>query len=357
MNRITHAGLFGLIFLLSVGAFAQQSINVELVGRLPFSAPANDVWGYVDSTGHEYAIMGLIDRTVIIDISTDPSQPTEVGSIPWLSDLPFGWKDIRTYGNYAYVVREPGDMTNLGMQIIDISDPTDPFVAGYYDSTLLSGHNLHIADGYAYVAGSFPNFGIQILDLSDPIAPVEVGMWQQAYVHDVYVRNDTAYASAILDDALYIIDVTDKSAPVTLATITDYPYNDTHSAWTTDDGQFVLTADEVVNGHLNVWDIRDLGNIHHAGEYFPLSGTIIHNVLVKGDYAFISYYTLGFRVVDISDPFNPVEIAFYDTYPQSNGEEFFGAWGVYPFAPSGYIYVSDINSGFYLFRFTDIQSD
>jgi len=45
-----------------------------------------------------------------------------------------------------------------------------------------------------------------------------------------------------------------------------------------------------------------------------------------------------------------VEVGYFDTYTPSNSAGFNGAWGVYPFLPSGNILVSDINSGLYVFR-------
>ncbi|MGV8835330.1 Calx-beta domain-containing protein, partial [Cellvibrio sp.] len=52
----------------------------------------------------------------------------------------------------------------------------------------------------------------------------------------------------------------------------------------------------------------------------------------------------------ISDPRNPKEAGFFDTYPIANSASFNGAWGTYPFLPSGNILVNDINSGLYVIR-------
>ncbi|MHC4925146.1 MAG: hypothetical protein ACYTG4_13905 [Planctomycetota bacterium] len=48
---------------------------------------------------------------------------------------------------------------------------------------------------------------------------------------------------------------------------------------------------------------------------------------MKGDYAYISRYSLGVRVVDISDPYNITEVGYYDTYPAGNGGGYPGCWG------------------------------
>jgi hypothetical protein len=54
--------------------------------------------------------------------------------------------------------------------------------------------------------------------------------------------------------------------------------------------------------------------------------------------------------LDITDPTNPVETGFFDTFPLANSASFNGAWGVYPFLPSGNILINDINSGLYVLR-------
>ncbi len=86
----------------------------------------------------------------------------------------------------------------------------------------------------------------------------------------------------------------------------------------------------------------------------PVTATIsdpaatVHNVFVVGDVLFASYYTAGFRVFDVSDPSQPGVVYEYDTLP-TEGQVWDGAWGVYPFAPSGNVYVSDIRSGLHVF--------
>ena len=65
----------------------------------------------------------------------------------------------------------------------------------------------------------------------------------------------------------------------------------------------------------------------------------VHNVFVLGDYAHISYYEDGYVVLDISNPMNPQFAGQYDTYPGAGGGTYNGAWGVYPYLPSGNVIV------------------
>ena len=76
-----------------------------------------------------------------------------------------------------------------------------------------------------------------------------------------------------------------------------------------------------------------------------------HNAYIKRDYAYISHYESGLKVVDISDPNNITEVGYYDTYPQGETPNFHGAWGTYPFFSSGKILISDIETGLYVVYF------
>ena len=87
-------------------------------------------------------------------------------------------------------------------------------------------------------------------------------------------------------------------------------------------------------------------------QYLGPTNSIDHNGYVKGDLFYLSSYTAGVRVIDVSsiESANIEEIGFFDTYPENNNREFNGAWSVYPFFPSGNIIISDINRGLFVIR-------
>ena len=64
-----------------------------------------------------------------------------------------------------------------------------------------------------------------------------------------------------------------------------------------------------------------------------------------------SNYVAGLRVIDISDPANPVEIGYFDTVPWGeNDPGFAGSWSNYPFFESGTIVVTSIKEGLFLLK-------
>ena len=101
---------------------------------------------------------------------------------------------------------------------------------------------------------------------------------------------------------------------------------------------------------VKIMDVSDYNNITvlsilNSGEN---AQSMAHNGIIKGDFLYLAYYHDGLRVFDISDPSNPVQVCNYDTYSPSSYNSYKGAWGVYPYLPSGNIIVSDMQSGLYV---------
>ena len=78
--------LSAMLIISSVG-FSQ--LNLSLLSQYQYPAArgdGSDIWGYVDQSGNEYAIMGLEEGTSIMDV-TDPMNPTEVFYSPGTSTI------------------------------------------------------------------------------------------------------------------------------------------------------------------------------------------------------------------------------------------------------------------------------
>lgn len=336
---------FVLIFLLSLACqiFAQTSRNTTLIGNLNYGSGSftNDVWGYTDPSGNDYALVGR--RTGVSIVKVESTGLTEVDFVPGISSI---WRDIKTHDRYAYVTNESGN----GLDIIDLSPLPDPVRLVGTDTTAFKrAHNLYITDGFAYISGPDRIRGVDILDLSDPELPIKVGEWPSPYFHDVYVRNDTLFGSAFNRGSLVILDVGDKSAPVQITEI--FPGRNVHNAWTTEDGKYVMTTQEAGGLSVKMWDIQDPFNAKIVHEYLAFPSQLAHNTHIKGDYAYISHYGDGVRIVDIADPTHLVEVGYYDTFPENTGAAFEGNWGAFPFTSSGYIYATDEGFGLFVISF------
>ena len=314
------------------------------------SAGYNDIWGYVDGSGNEYALLGVQTGTSIINV-TDPVNPVEVAFIPGPQSI---WRDIKVHGIYAYTVTEQTG-SGQGLQIIDLSQlPISASLVNTVDTWFNHAHNIFIDDGFAYVIGTGGGGGMHILDLTDPVNPVETAYYTQSgYIHDVYVWNDTVVACAGSSGEYHLVDVSDKSNPQLVSASPSIPGIYAHSGWMTEDKRYFYGAEEFNSIDITVWDLQDRStwDLVVPSWQMPTGNSIIHNLFVRGNYAHISYYTSGYVVLDISDPTSPQLAGQYDTYPQNNSGNYDGAWGCYPYLPSGNTLISDISTGLYVLHF------
>ena len=344
-----------LIFMMPIFLIAQSSYNMGLIGTYEWdTTEGSDIWGWFNpSTEEEYALVGLNDGFSCVNV-TSPSNPVEEF---YISDLNSTWRDIKTWGNYAYVTTE----ADAGLLIVDLSDMTgstywhvteflNPLTGS--NTSFTAAHNIYIDEyGIAYIFGassshgSSPADGVIFLDVdADPINPIYLGEWDEEYIHDGMARGDTLYAGCIYTGDLYIIDVSNKSNPFTIGTHPT-PNAFTHNAWVSDDGDYVFTTDETSDAYIGSYNISDMSNIQEVDriQSNPGSNSIPHNTHVDGNFLVTSWYRDGTTVHDISNPNNLVQVAYYDSYSGS-GNGFDGCWGTYPFLPSGIIISSDINS-------------
>ena len=63
------------------------------------------------------------------------------------------------------------------------------------------------------------------------------------------------------------------------------------------------------------------------------------------DHMYQSNYTVGLRILSISNRESPAELAYFDADPDSDAEGFSGAWSNYPFFESGVIAVTSMRGG------------
>ena len=363
-----------LSFLFTEGGFAQ---NINITQRAHVLNPGQtlaNICGYVKD-GREYALLGGSKGMIIVDV-TNPDVPKQVVQIPGIVNT---WKEIKTYKNIAYVTTEGGG----GLQIIDLSGLPDTNLTAYkaynyvgdvarnqVDTTIIGKmgafHALHIdtTKGFVYLFGgnsSVSNGGALVLDLKpDAYRPKYAGRfnittgYRDNYIHDGYVDNDTLFAAMVYNGTFNVIDFKNKLTPVVLAS-QQTPTAFTHNVWLTPNRKTLLTTDENTGSFLASYDVSNLSSIKLLDKVQNLStGSIVHNthILPNGNFAVTSWYKDGINIVDITRPQNLVVVGTYDTYPQGIGNGYGGAWGVYPFLPSGNLLVSNLDDGDGLFVLT-----
>lgn len=359
MNRIIFTSAFAFSFLVS-----SAQLNMTQTDQIDYNPLHNtgcsNLWGYTDELGNEYAIVGLNNGTSIVNVTN----PNNVNEIWYLPDSNSIWREVKVWGDYAYVTTEEA----AGLLIIDLSPLPGSTVLPNYrfwgpsGNQFSSAHSLFIDEnGVLYLHGTDRgNGGVIFYDLAaNPVNPPELGEYDNYYVHDSYARGDTLYAAHISDGFLNIVDVSNKSNPVIMATQVT-PSIFTHNAWINDAGTHVFTTDEVSNAYIASYNITNLSNITEADRTRSLAnnngnGSIPHNTYYNNGYLYTSYYRDGVVIHDVSDPENMIEVANYDV-STSSGDGFNSVWGVYPYFSSGTIIASDMENGLYVFSANLVQA-
>ena len=352
----------------SQNALGFPASNVTLESWLPLSsldgaASGNDIWGYVAPSGREYAIIGTSSSTVFVEV-TDPGNAQVVSVHPGQNSL---WRDIKTYRDYAYSVTEGGG----GIQVFDlgqIDSGTVTLANTIFDGGTGQTHNVAIDEisGFLYRTGGGGQ-GLRIYDLADPANPDYLRSWFQRYVHDAQIvtYTDGPYAGRQIaficgglnngfgDTRLSVLDVTNKFDIVTLSS-TAYPDRAyAHQGWLDPGRRFYYLGDELdEDGSLDttthIIDISELDRARYIRSFTNGNNAIGHNLFTVDDLIYAANYTSGLRVWDASDPYDPVEIGFFDTWPNNDNDSFNGLWGVYPYLPSGNVIGSDLERGLFV---------
>ncbi|HET9373110.1 MAG TPA: choice-of-anchor B family protein [Vicinamibacterales bacterium] len=375
--------------------------STELMAFLPPSKlthdghyiPMNDVWGWTDPrTKREWAIVCRRDGTTFVDM-TEPTKPVPVADLP-LTDgaRAAAWRDAKIYKDHVYIVADGAGQH--GMQVFDLTRlrtmkpqanglPQKVGVDTLY-TEIASAHNIVINEesGFAYSVGSSAGGttcggGLHMIDIREPKKPTFAGCFADTgtgragtgYSHDAqcvtYKGPDKRYKGHEIcvgsnELQISIADVTDKANPKALSRATYPRVAYTHQGWFTDDQRYFFLADEIdeINGiektRTLIWDLADLENPKLAKEHLGTEAATDHNLFIQGDYLYLANYRAGLRILNIKDPLNPREVAYFDTAPYTNnGPGYNGAWSVYPYFRSGIIVVNSIEQGVFFVRPAD----
>ena len=358
------------LVLAQFGAFAQTSMNIDSLFNwqdpsLPASSAHsntyNEVWGYAKNA-REYAIIGTTLGTHIFDV-TVPAASEEIAFIEGeLTGPQVVHRDYHDYDEYLYIVCDEGAST---LQIVDLRQLPDTAMV-VYDSPILfpRSHNIFIDSSSArmYMCGGTMEFAVY--SLADPASPTllldcpaDVPFWSSiGYIHDVFVRGDTAYLNAG-QNGLFVVDFRNIDTPQMIGSLDLYVqsgYN--HSGWLMDNEPFYALADETHGMDVKIIDVSDVSDLQvtdtigsNVHEF-----SIPHNLIYRDGLLFVSHYFDGLYMYDCEDPAHPILAGYYDTStePQQDGW-YRGCWGVYPFLPSGNILASDMQTGLWVFS-TDL---
>ena len=392
MNNLTQLLRSAMLSALTVVALASTALaqspcvnglaaglypcdNVDLYATMGVNqvggGDMNDIWGWTDPLdGKEYVLLGRTNGTAFIDIS-NPTSPVYLGNLNTntVSSL---WRDIKVYGNYAFIVSEAG---GHGMQVFDltklrnVNNPPVNFSADAVYTGFGNAHNIVINEETARAYGVGTNTasgGLHIVDIFNPLNPTILGTFSQdGYTHDAqvvtYIGPDAQYqgkeiAFACNENTITIVDVDDPTDATLISTEGYSGSAYTHQGWLTEDHKYFVVGDELdeqqsgVNTRTYFFNVEDLNNPFLAGTYTATTSAIDHNLYIRDGIAYQSNYRAGLRMLDVSNAPNAEEVGFFDLYPSSDAASFNGTWSNYPYFASGIVAVSHIEEGLFLLK-------
>ena len=347
----------------------------------------NDVWGWTDpGSGREIVLVGMSNQTAFVDI-TDAAFPRYLGRLPMPETAQASaWRGMKVYNNHMFVVSDGA--AQHGMQVFDLTRLLDVDTPMTFDvdaryTGIASAHNIAINEetGFAYSVGSSGGGetcggGLHMINIQDPLNPTFAGCFSDmtsgrrgtGYSHDaqcvIYRGPDEDYQGHELclgsnETHLSIADVTDKDNPVSVALVTYPNVAYSHQGWLTEDHAYFFMGDELDESGDNVeftrtliWDLRDLDDPVLAREYLADTRATDHNLYILGNTMYQSNYNSGLRVLDVSDPLNPVPVGHFDTVPYGGDTpQMNGSWSNYPYFESGNVVVTSGREGLFLVRY------
>jgi hypothetical protein len=296
---------------------------------------------YVVSTNGGTKTGGL----TVFDVS-NKAAPVKVKTVEMPGDS--FWNAVWARDNALYVAS-----ASKGVLVFDISNPADPQLVKSVPSgtTQLNNHTLFVEGNRLYAT---MNTRVIIFDISSPLNPVELNRYAPytTVAHDILAVGDRLYVNYGL--AGYV--VADVSNPNDLRTLGRYRHFDIFShanAVGTFGGRTIaFMGGEGPGEHLRVLDVTDPAHIVKIGEFKLRPNISIHNMLLVGRKLYLTWYQEGVRVLDVSNPTQPTQVAYFNTWRQSDPHQadyFDGAIGI-RIPGDGFIYTVDTVRGLLILR-------
>jgi hypothetical protein len=315
-----------------------QSSNMEHIGFIPVPSATG-----IETQGN-YLYVGIIDEGMRIYDISNPANPTETGRFIG----PGYQNDVAIDGKRALLATDPPD-ADPGFDIIDISDPTNPVKIGEYKER--RAHAITLVGNLAFPSGTK---NMDIIDISDPNAPKTIGTFEaHAVIHDVKILGDRAYLATGTGQGMQMVDISDPTNPTEVSLLIDPETDYSHETIPNSTGNIAVMSDETfetgsAGGELTFIDTSDEQHPSILSKFFidvagyPPGLYSVHNFQIDGDKIITAWYSAGTRVINISDPANPVEIGHF--VPE-------GALTWEALTHRGYIYTGDTTRGIDILKF------
>ncbi len=238
---------------------------------------------------------------IVVDVS-NPSSPREVTRLTGINP-----SDIQIAGNYAFVssrytsIRPNGG----GIMIIDITNPTQPKLAGYeYNHSTGYGEGISVNSQGTYAFASFTTNGFTGWDIRNRAAPVRLPLQKGTYKipafsgDSVTGNGNFAYVGAH-NDGIWVVDISDKANPQDVGFAYYAGRYEDVSVYPSGSSLYLYGAGEWAN--IVIFDVTNpFLPKTMKGKVGPNSN-YAHDSIAKNGYL---YSTNG--IADISNPLSPI---------------------------------------------------
>jgi hypothetical protein len=314
-------------------ASATAAVNPVLAGSVSNSTvlPGIDA---VASAGHyAYTADYFAGRLSAVDISV-PSSPFVAGSSAASSGLKNG-SGVRIAGGYAFVVSKNSngpkgsgsndDGTGNSLTILDIhTNPAEPTIVGsvHDPNSLFGAYGIAVSGNYAYVAAQgcvttneqpCPNHSVgcdlDVIEISSPSGPKIVATLRNAqepkafaHVTSVAISGTYAYLTAAYQQRLTVVNIANPVSPKYITTL----YDPTHFPFPVDvavSGSYAYVVNQAAEGPLAAVDVSNPSAPKYVGSLAAGELDGAYRIQVRGKMAYVSSSTAAtVAVVDISNP-------------------------------------------------------
>jgi hypothetical protein len=276
----------------------------------------------------------------------EPTSPVKVKTVQFNGDS--YWNGVWSKGNALYVAS-----ANNGVLVFDITEPANPRLVTSLPGQAANNHTVFVDGDRLYAA---LNESVTLYDISTPTHPVELSRYVSedglAYPHDMFAVGDRLYIS-YAEVGYLVVDVSDPVHPRTLG---NYSYlnqfSHANAVGTFAGRSLAFMGGEGPGEHLRVLDITDPANMVKIGRFQLRPAVSIHNMLLVGQKLYVAWYQEGVRVLDVSNPTQPRQTAYFNTFRETDpnrGDYFDGAIGI-RLPGDGFLYTVDTSRGLLLLR-------
>ncbi|XXF79348.1 hypothetical protein P2318_06235 [Myxococcaceae bacterium GXIMD 01537] len=343
-------GSFEAVRVLAPPEGEAQASGLSLLSESPVSrGTAVDV--YV-THGHAY-VVSLGGGLFVYDVR-DPRHPVLTKHVYSASDN--SWNGVWSEGDTLYVAS-----ADRGILVFDLSDPGAPTRVREVPSSRANVHTVFTRGGLLFGASADPDGVVLIFDIRNPAAPVLLSKFQPAGFdprrsygpHDMFAFEDTLYVN-YWGTGYVTVDLRDPEQPREWGRYR-YENSTSHANAVGRFGERLIAFEggEDWGAHLRVLDVTDPAAPRRIGEWRLREHISIHNMVLVGTRLYVAHYQDGVRVLDVSVPETPRQVAHFHTFwdgAPGSGESFYdGAIGI-RVPGDGFIYAVDTSRGLLILR-------